>query len=250
MSHAAPTLRELVRAELSARQLAAHLGPDPGQVLDVGGGVDALRLARAGHHVLVVEPDAERRRTLVLAGGHEPDDVRARVRVEAGVPGRLADVVGQRRFDVVTCHAARVLSASPRDAVVELCDLVAAGGVVSLVVGNVDGMALRPATERRWADAFDLLASADDPEPRYVDGSGTAVRAHRLEELASYVAGRRMHVEAWYGVGLLTDTSTIDERAPEDDDELGAVLAAEELAGRTDPYRRVAPLLHVVGRRA
>lgn len=47
--------------------------------------------------------------------------------------------------------------------------------------------------------------------------------AHRLEEVASYVAGRRMHVEAWYGVG--TDGSPVGER-------------------------RDAQIVHVVGRRA
>jgi S-adenosylmethionine-dependent methyltransferase len=243
----ARSLRELVRREVTGRQLAAHLDSPPTRVLDVGSGDDALRLARSGHDVLSVEPDADRRRSLLLALDGEPPVVRSRVRVADGALGRLADVVGGQRFDVVTCHAG--FGDPARDAVVELCDLACAGGAVSLVARNADGMALRPASEHRWADALDLLRSGEDPEPRYLDGGAVAVRAHRLEELASFVAGRRMHVEAWYGVGLLTDLGP-DPAAPVDDDELDAVLAAEELAGRTDPYRRVAPLLHLVGRRA
>ena len=238
----APSLRELVTREVTGRQLATHLPLRPTRVLDVGSGDDALRLARAGHEVLVVEPDQNRRRALVQALEGDPPPVRSRVRVTDGALGGLADVVGTQRFGVVTCHAG--LGDSPRDAVVELCDLVGPSGLVSLVARNADGMALRPAVERRWADALDLL----DPEPRYVGGAAVAVRAHRLEELASFVAGRRMHVEAWYGIGLLTDLGP-DLGAPADDDELDAVLAAEELAGRTDPYRRVAPLMHLIGRR-
>ena len=243
----APSLREVVTREVTGRQLATHLPRRPTRVLDVGSGDDALRLARAGHEVLAVEPDQHRRRSLLLALEDDPAAVRSRVRVADGALGGLADVVGAQRFDVVTCHAG--LGDAPRDAVVELCDLVGPGGVVSLVTRNADGMALRPAAERRWADALDLLGSADDPEPRYVDGAAVPVRAYRLEELASFVAGRRMHVEAWYGIGLLTDLGPALV-APADDDELDAVLAAEELAGRTDPYRRVAPLMHLIGRRA
>jgi hypothetical protein len=127
---------------------------------------------------------------------------------------------------------------------------VAAGGVVSLVALNADGMALRPALEGRWADALDLLLAARDPEPLMSGEQGGNLRAQRLEELAAYVAGRRMHVESWYGVGLLTGGLAGAQAAPGDADESAAVLAAEELAGRTDPYRRVAPMLHVVGRRA
>jgi hypothetical protein len=84
-------------------------------------------------------------------------------------------------YDLVCAHAALLAVDALRPPVVELCDAVAPGGVVSL---------LAPAS--------------------------------RLEELASYVAGRRMHVEAWYGAG--TDGGPVAER-------------------------RDAPTVHVVGRR-
>jgi hypothetical protein len=103
--------------------------------------------------------------------------------------------------------------------------------------------------EQRWADALDVLLAAGDPEPVVVGRTGAPVRAHRLEELAAWVSGRRMHVESWYGVGLLT-AGAFGQPPSVDADEREAVLTAEEVAGRTDPYRRVAPLLHVVGRRA
>jgi S-adenosylmethionine-dependent methyltransferase len=248
-------LRELVRLEVVARQLARHLPTPPARVLDVGSGgaVHALRLARAGLDVLLVEPDPRLRAAALGARDREAEPVRSRLEVREGSLGALADAVGDRQFDAVTCHRALAACAEPREAVVELSDLVAAGGVVSLVAPSADGMALPPAAQGRWADALDLLAAAADPHPIFAyDGGdgGDGVRGYHLEELASFIAGRRMHVEAWYGVGLLTGARDADEPAPVDGDERAAVLAAEELAGRTDPYRRVAPLLHVVGRRA
>jgi SAM-dependent methyltransferase len=240
----ATRLRELVLRDVVARQLARHLPDPPARVLQVGATLGhALPLAGSGSAVLLAEPDAERRAAAVLAREAAPEEVRARLVVADGWPAAPA------RFDLVLSHDPAALAERYWDALVELCDLVAPGGVVSLLTPNADGAALRPAVERQWADALDLL-SADDPEPACIDDLGRPVRARRLEQLASYVAGRRMHVEAWYGVGLLTVAADADEPAPDDPDTRDAVLAAEELAGRTDPYRRVSPWLHVVGRRA
>ena len=245
------TLRDLVRLEVVARQLSRHLPAAPGRVLDVGGEppTQALRLARAGFDVVLVVANEELRNTVIQACDREPEPVRSKVDVRPGSLTRLTEAVDDRRFDVVLCHGALARTTAARETVVAISDLVAAGGVVSLVALNADGMALRPALEGRWADALDLLLAARDPEPLMSGEQGGNLRAQRLEELAAYVAGRRMHVESWYGVGLLTGGLAGAQAAPGDADESAAVLAAEELAGRTDPYRRVAPMLHVVGRR-
>ncbi len=52
-------VRNVVRQELIARQLAIHLPDGPLRVLDVGAGQGqrSLRLARLGHHLHSVEPD-------------------------------------------------------------------------------------------------------------------------------------------------------------------------------------------------
>ncbi|OIJ98080.1 hypothetical protein BIV25_12680 [Streptomyces sp. MUSC 14] len=49
---------------------------------------------------------------------------------------------------------------------------------------------------------------------------------------------------ARHRVRVFTDTAADDAPVPDD---LDALLAAEERAGRTDPYRRVAALLHLCG---
>lgn len=244
-------LRNVVRQELVTRQLAAHLPPPPATVLDVGAGqgTQALRLARQGFDVVGVEPDGEMRAAFAAAREAEPADVRERLRVVDGRLGALPADVGSARFDVVCSHGVLMYLEQPRPAVVELCDLVAPGGVLSLLVRNADAMALRPGLRRDWAGVQRLLDSAQSEHPAYVNELGIEARADRLEELASFVAGRRMHVEQWYGVRVLTDGVPTDERVPDDPAELAALLDAEERVGRTSPYRRLGTLLHLVGRR-
>ncbi len=238
-------LRTVVRHELVARQLAVHLEADPGRVLDVGAGqgTQAVRLARLGATVVAVEPDAGMREAFERALAAEPATVRDRVELVDGELGRLG-VSG--RFDVVCCHGVLMYLPDSRAPTVELCDLVAPGGIVSLLVRNADGLALRPGLRGAYDEVHAALDDAVQARPTYRNGLGVTAHADRLEQLASYVAGRRMHVEAWYGVRLLSDG---DDGPPPAEPGLTALLAAEERLGRTDPYRRLAALTHVVGRR-
>lgn len=240
------SLRTVVRHELIGRQLEVHLPAEPCTVLDVGAGqgTQAVRLARLGHTVIGLEPNERMRAAFAEAVAAEPEDVRTRLSV---VDGRLGQLPGET-FDVVSCHSVLMYLGDSRAAVVELCDAVAPGGFVSLVTRNADGLAWRPGLRRQWADTLAALDEAQQPQPVYDNEVGLPARADRLEQLASYVAGRRMHVEAWYGVRVLTDGDDVDRPAP-GEPELTALLAAEERMGRTDPYRRLAALVHVVGRR-
>ena len=89
-----------------------------------------------------------------------------------------------------------------------------------------------------WAalGAFDTVA--------YTNRLGLDVRADRLETLTATLAGIAAPLHAWYGVRVFTDTAPDGAAIPDD---LEPLLAAEERAGRTDPYRRVAALLHLCG---
>jgi hypothetical protein len=50
-------------------------------------------------------------------------------------------------------------------------------------------------------------------------------------------------------VRVFTDLAADDAPLP-GPAELGLIIECEERAGRTDPYRSVAPLLHLIARRA
>jgi SAM-dependent methyltransferase len=56
-------VRNVVRQEMISRQLNRHLPTPPARILDVGAGqgTRSIRLARAGHQILAVEPDWEMR---------------------------------------------------------------------------------------------------------------------------------------------------------------------------------------------
>ncbi|WP_344679171.1 hypothetical protein [Saccharopolyspora taberi] len=67
----------------------------------------------------------------------------------AGLADQFADVL---------CHGVLGYLERPERLVDQLCRCAAPGGIVSIMTGNANAMAVRPALERRWEDA---LASFD-----------------------------------------------------------------------------------------
>ncbi|WP_320784425.1 class I SAM-dependent methyltransferase [Streptomyces sp. CRN 30] len=227
------------------------------RVLDVGmgRGAQALRLARAGHAVTGLERDPERiavaRETLAA----QPEGVRGRVRVVEG-DGRDTGVhFLPGSFDVVLCHGVLPHVAEPDPLLAGLARMLAPGGLLSLVVRNGDAAALRTARAGDWAGtlaAFDAPAHAPRvPAPlepgESRGGPGAEVWADRLGALTATLAGIGAPLHAWYGVRVFTESAGEGTTLPQNPQHTVALLAAEERAGRTDPYRRVAALLHLCG---
>ncbi len=211
------------------------------RVLDVGmgRGDQALRLARAGHQVTGVERDA----TMIAAArdalAGQPEGIRERMRIVEG-DGRDTGVhFLPGSFDVVLCHGVLMYVEEPDPLLAGLARMLAPGGLLSLLVRNGDSLALRPGLYGDWAGA---LAAFDTTE--YTDRLGLRIRADRLATLTAKLAGIGAPLHTWYGVRVFTDTAP-DDAAPPDD--LETLLAAEERAGRTDPYRGIAALLHLCG---
>jgi S-adenosylmethionine-dependent methyltransferase len=101
-------------------------------------------------------------------------------------------------------------------------------------------LAMRPGLLGDW-DAVQRAFESSSYDNRI----GGEARADRLDDLVASLAGRGMTVRAWYGVRVFTDTAATDAALP-DERELNALLACEERAGASDPYRRVAALTHVI----
>jgi SAM-dependent methyltransferase len=211
------------------------------RVLDVGmgQGTQALRLARAGHQVTGVEQDPAMISAARQALADEPEGIRERVRIVQS-DGRDTGVhFLPGSFDVVLCHGVLMYVEEPDALLAGLARMLAPGGLVSLLVRNGDALAMRPGLSGDWADAlgaFDTTA--------YRNRLGLDVRADRLETLTATLAGIGAPLHAWYGVRVFTDTVADDAEVPGD---LESLLVAEERAGRTEPYRRVAALLHLCG---
>ncbi|MDO0915554.1 methyltransferase domain-containing protein [Streptomyces sp. DT2A-34] len=211
------------------------------RVLDVGmgQGTQALRLARAGHQVTGVEQDPKMIAAAREELAGEPEGIRERVRIVQG-DGRDTGVhFLPGSFDVVLCHGVLMYIKEPDPLLAGLARMLAPGGLLSLLVRNGDALAMRPGLAGDWAaalDAFDTTA--------YRNRLGLDVRADRLAELTATLAGIGAPLHTWYGVRVFTDTAADGAEIPAD---VEALLAVEERAGKTDPYRSVAALLHLCG---
>ena len=237
------TLRQVVRQEVVARQLAECL-PDlpPRRVLDIGcgQGTQALLLARRGHVVTGLDSSAQLLDDFRAALATEPAEVGDRVRLVQGEAEAITDLFAPSSFDVVLCQGVLMYFPDPDPLLDAIAQVVVPGGIVSLLVRNGDALAMRPGLLGDWdgvGKAFDGVA--------YRNRIGVDARADRLEDLTAALARRRMPVSRWYGVRVFTDTAASDAPLP-DDATLDAILRCEEQAGRTDPYRHVAALLHLI----
>jgi SAM-dependent methyltransferase len=237
-----------VRTYVLHEQLLEHLPPPPAPVLDVGGGAghQSFPLAQAGYDVTLLDPSAamlvkarQRRRRL-------PDEAQRRVSLVEADGENAEEAVNGRRFAAVLCHGVLGYLEQPEPLVGQLCRCAAPGGVVSIMTGNAEAMAVRPALERRWGDA---LASFDARSETGVLGVPT--RADTVEELSGLLRRRGVEPLRWYGVWLFVDWLDLSGAPldPEDSQQVAAAAAVELEAGRRDPYRRLSRIFHLVGRK-
>ncbi|OMI37771.1 methyltransferase [Streptomyces sparsogenes DSM 40356] len=211
------------------------------RVLDVGlgQGTQALRLARAGHEVTGLESDPAMLDAVREALSAEPAGIRERVRLIEGDGRDTGAHFLPGAFDVVLCHGVLMYVPEPDPMLAALARVLAPGGLLSLLVRNADALALRPGLQGDWDGA---LAAFDSPA--YTNRIGLSVRADRREELTTTLTAIGAPLHTWYGVRVFTDLAPDDSGVPDDWDRL---LEAEDRAGRTDPYRAVAALLHLCG---
>ena len=235
-------LRQVVRHELADRGLSEHLPGPPASIVDVGGGAgqQAIPLSQKGYEVTILDPSpkmlAEARRRLAL----EVEEVRRRVRLVDGTGERAHETLDGETFDAVLCHGVLMYLEDPRPMIRALSTLLGPGGILSILTKNAAALAVRPALEGRYHDALSSL-NAD----REIGRLGVVTRGDTVEDL--YGAFREAGIEGvqWYGVRVFTDH--LGDRMPGDD--LPEVLELEWEAGRRDPYRSVARLIHLVGRK-
>ncbi|MFD4138149.1 class I SAM-dependent methyltransferase [Streptomyces sp. NPDC058572] len=213
------------------------------RVLDVGmgQGTQSLRLARGGHTVTGLESDPTMLEAARDALAGEPAGIRERVRLVEGDGLETGVHFLPGSFDVVLCHGVLMYVEDPDAMLAGLARMLAPGGLLSLLVRNADALAMRPGLAGDWQGAltaFDTTA--------YTNRLGLTVRADRLEALTATLAGIAAPLHAWYGVRVFTDNVGNEVELPAAD-ELDRLLTAEDRAGRTDPYRGVAALLHLCG---
>ncbi|MEU9740389.1 methyltransferase domain-containing protein [Micromonospora chersina] len=230
-----------VRTYVLHAQLLRHLPEPPASVLDVGGGAahQSLLLARLGYDVTVLDPSPAMLAEAEQRLRDEPADVRRRVRlVEA--PGEQAETAtGGQRFDAVLCHGVLMYVERPEPLVSALCRCTAPGGVVSVMALNARTLAVRPALDRRWADALAAFDATGE-----VGVLGVDTRGDTVEGLSLLLRRAGVEPEDWYGVWLFSDWLDL----PSDGTDVAAVAAVELEASVRDPYRQLSRVFHLVGR--
>ncbi|MER5739308.1 MULTISPECIES: class I SAM-dependent methyltransferase [unclassified Streptomyces] len=234
--------RGRLRHDLVERRLRAELGPSPVRVLDVGCGTGemTLRLAAAGHHVTGADPDprmlAATARRLAARPGLD-----ARVRlVEAGVETLPFT---WERFDAVCCHGVLMYLDGPDRAVARLAELVAPGGLLSILAKNRCAVGVREALAGDYRTALRLIESGAATS---LGNLGIHSRGDTAEALDRLAAGHGLRPLHWQGVRIFTDHLVGWEP---DDHVYAAAVAAEWAASWRSPARDMAHLVHTLARR-
>jgi S-adenosylmethionine-dependent methyltransferase len=222
------------------RQLADHARAGM-TVLDVGcgQGTQAIELARLGCIVTGVDPSSELRH----ACARNATEHGVGIELLAGRIEDLAQILYGRTFDLVCAHGLLMYLDDRAAAVATLAQRVAPGGKLSITFRNGDALAMRPGLRREWSAALDAFETKT-----YVNELGVEATADRLEDVTADLHVVGLHVEAWYGVRVFNDAVSSDMNVPDNED-LSALLDAEDRAGRRDPYRWMASQFHVIARR-
>lgn len=234
-------LRNTVRQELIGRQLEHHVRYGV-SVLDVGcgQGTQAIRLARRGCRVVGVDPSPALLEQLASDARAAGVDVERRL----GSIDDLGSLLGDRTFEVVCAHGLLMYLDDPQIALDQLADRVAPGGLLSVTFRNASALAFRPGMRGQWQAAVAAFEAST-----YTNELGVHARADHLNDVATHLGHRGLHVAAWYGVRVFTDPLPADEDTLTGED-LQWLLRAEEQAGSRDPYRHLGSQIHVLARRS
>lgn len=229
----------------STRRRQEHLGR-PLRVLDLGGGSGgfAVPLAQAGHDVLVVDPSPDALASLARRAGEA--GVSDRIRGLQGDSAALVDLVAEP-VDLVCCHGVLEYVDDPGATISALHDVLAPGGVVSLLVAQ----RLAAVVSRALAGQFDAARTAlvspdgrwgeDDPLPRRFD----------VEQIHERLVASGLTPVSTQGVRVFTDlvpSAYLDSEA--DRASLLALEAAVAERSAAAFLGRLGAALHVLAERA
>jgi len=185
-----------VRTFVLHTHLLRHLPGPPAAVLDVGGGAahQSLPLARIGYDVTVLDSSPAMLAKAKQRLDAEPEDVRRRVRLVEATGEQAEEATGGQPFAAVLCHGVLMYVARPEPLLAAVCRCATPGGVVSLMTLNARTLAVRPALERRWADALAAFDATDE-----VGMLGTDTRGDTVEDLSDLLRRHQVTPQAWYG---------------------------------------------------
>jgi 2-polyprenyl-3-methyl-5-hydroxy-6-metoxy-1,4-benzoquinol methylase len=226
----------------------AQVGRTALEVVDVGAGTGgfAVRLAKLGHHVTVVDPSPD----ALAAASWRADELGVTLTAVQGEASEIAGLVGDGAADLVVCHNVLEYVDSPAAAMAAIARVLRPGGTVSVLAANVVAAVLQRALAGRYEEARRLLTSnAADPAPGPGAVPAQGLTEHRrftLAELTALIEEAGLRAGDAHGVrifaGLLpgvgADPATAD-----------ALRDLEAAAADYPALRDIAARLHIFGHR-
>ena len=236
-----------LRYAIAAANLARHLdealpGGAAGRVLDVAGGngIEAIRLATAGHRVTLVDYSAQ-----MLAAARELSrkaGVSDRVTIIESDVAKLSDLIDPAAHDVVLCHNLLPYVTDVAGTLQICLDALRPGGLLSIICGNAHSEPLRVAV--REQDPSAALEALGSPV-RVTKTFGAPMTPRTADEVAECLTGLGAQVVGHYGIRSVCDYMADDERKY--DASFYAELERLEIAlSDRMPYKLTARLFHLI----
>jgi SAM-dependent methyltransferase len=230
-----------VRTAVVWDALGPVLSGDPCDVVDIGGGTGgfAVRVAKAGHRVTVVDPSPD----ALAALSRRAREVGVEVAGHQGDVSGLLDVVGADSADLVLCHGLlEVVDAE--EALATIRKVLRAGGTVSILAAQRHAAVVARAMAGHLHQARALL-DGDEQGERAGARTGRPTRRFTADELAALVERAGFAVSAVHAVRVFTDLvpgSLLDQ-------EPGAAAALADLeraVAERPEYLPLATQLHLL----
>ena len=232
-----------LRLDLALANLQEFLPVPPAKdflrVLDVGGGTGAIavRLARLGHHVTLL--DSSPAMLDIAKRTAEDANLAGRIALQLGDAAQMARIFDSESFDVILCHNTLEYVDDPgivlRGAA---CVMRNSSAILSVLVRNRAGEVLKAAIQ-----AGDLPAAEKNLSSEWGEESlyGGAVRLFTAESLEALLKGASLEVIARRGVRVVADylPSNIDRGA-----EFDRIFELERKLGAEPEFAAVARYTH------
>ncbi|MDQ2809634.1 MAG: methyltransferase domain-containing protein [Chloroflexota bacterium] len=235
-----------LRSELVWQQLALHLGSSPLRVLDAGSGPGelALRLARAGHTVTLVDAaPAMLQRAAEIAAAETPA-VQSRLTTVVADLHQLPLALTTQTYDLVLCHNVLEYSPDPPSLLAHLTTLLTDGGALSLLVANQANPPLQTAIKRQdLAQALQLLGTTVQPTTLM----GVPKRTFAVDDVVQLCADAGLSTLTVRPIRVIADL--LPDALLTDPAQWDALLALEVALSQRQEYRGIGRLTWAWGTR-
>lgn len=244
--------RGVVREELVDRHLREQLGEDLNgrHIVDFGSGAgqQTLRFVERGCNVTLVEPSPLMMDRAKSRLERLPGELSDRVTMMQATAEDAAAQLPKGAFDAVLSHGVLMYLDSPEPLLTVMVEAAKPGGLVSVLTKSSEALAARAGLQGDFTTALSILERESLDRAETTRGwLGVDTRGDSVAGLTDCLARLGADRVAWHGVGVFSDhRDDLDGRSVK---ELATLVDLEYRAGRLDPYRGIARLIHVLARR-